>query len=199
MFYNVSFWLLTEMIFLQHSRYIVWLYFWFKRFNTFRLPFFYISNGTFHLTTKITIISSKSIRHWTDKQKLCVAFGFWWNHLRSSRIQRKRFNSIFITNGTFFFVAVLFHFTYSNEYFKIEPQAIWMITRRHPDAGKVKEVLYREVSKAAQIDNTPAQPPLSSIIHGLKWVDQCTKKFPNLNDQFWKKSLAYKKVFKLNK
>ena len=30
-----------------------------------------------------------------------------------------------------------------------------MITRRHPDAGKVKEVLYREVSKAAQMDNTP--------------------------------------------
>ena len=51
-----------------------------------------------------------------------------------------------------------------------------MITRRHPDAGKVKEVLYREVSKAAQTDNTPTPPPLSSTIHGLKWVDQCTKR-----------------------
>ena len=53
-----------------------------------------------------------------------------------------------------------------------------MITRRHPDAEMVEEVLYREVSKAAQIGNItniPTPPPLSSIIHGLKWVDQCTK------------------------
>ena len=79
---------------------------------------------------------------------------------------------------------LLFSFTlYNNEYFKIEPQAIWMITRRHPDAGKVKEVLYREVSKAAQIDNTPTPPPLSSIIHGLKWVDQCTKRIIPLSEK----------------
>ena len=50
-----------------------------------------------------------------------------------------------------------------------------MITRRHPDAGKVKEVLYREVSKAAQMDDTPTPPPLSTIIHGLKWLDKCTQ------------------------
>ena len=51
-----------------------------------------------------------------------------------------------------------------------------MITRRHPDAGKVKDALYREVTEAAQIDNTPTPPQLSTIIHGLKWVDQCTKR-----------------------
>ena len=81
------------------------------------------------------------------------------------------------SSPTVHFFLLLFSFAlHNNEYFKIEPQAIWMITRRHPDAGNVKEVLYREVSKAAQIDNTPTPPPLSSIIHGLKWVDQCTKR-----------------------
>ena len=85
--------------------------------------------------------------------------------------------SIVFSSPTVHFFFLLFSLTlHFNEYFKIEPQAIWMITRRHPDAGKVKEVLYREVSKAAQIDNTPTPPPLSSIIHWLKWVDQCTKR-----------------------
>ena len=90
-------------------------------------------------------------------------------------VYREKGSIVFSSPRVHFFL-LLFSFTLYNEYFKIEPQAIWMITRRHPDAGKVKEVLYREVSKAAQIDNTPTPPPLSSIIHGLKLVDQCTKR-----------------------
>ena len=92
--------------------------------------------------------------------------------------------SIVFSSPTVHFFLLLFSFTlHNNEYFKIDPQAIWMITRRHPDAGKVKEVLYREVSKAAQIDNTPTPPPLSSTIHGLKWVDQCTKRIIPLSEK----------------